>query len=480
MCVHRSAPETARATRAERRKKGPQPRARIPSARARPRNGVVPGRIPGPLINAGGPPRAFFVALAQIATSTEPPKIDETFQVCRPPNFNARVRAKAVKRPRARARTRARRAKNAPPPPPRSACRAARRDSGSRRRRGEPQYIKGNTKFFAVALRGGGGPFAIVEHWTSLGAWRPAAPSSAGTGLGPRLRLQPVPRAHHRVVLRRHDHQGARGARPGRQGARGAGSLLARLPCARARARVRASVARARSHALLRPLALFGLRRACARANPSAGPTRASPSTGGRPTAREPLARPARPRPQGHAAALQPDDEQRLASISADLTMKVWDIEKRAQISRGDVQGEHLLQERRGGTTSAAVRGELKGQVRAHLRRAAAPPRRAPRARGARGREEHEELTFLGRLNNLVTVGARRARGAVAAPRARSRSLRAQARASARSLDGPRPGRRRLRACGFVRRAIEREREGANERRTTRGRARAQCSSGYS
>ena len=29
---------------------------------------------------------------------------------------------------------------------------------------GEQQYIKGNTKFFAVAMQGGGGPFAICDH----------------------------------------------------------------------------------------------------------------------------------------------------------------------------------------------------------------------------------------------------------------------------------------------------------------------------
>ena len=27
---------------------------------------------------------------------------------------------------------------------------------------GEQQYVKGNTQFFAVALQGGGGPFAVV------------------------------------------------------------------------------------------------------------------------------------------------------------------------------------------------------------------------------------------------------------------------------------------------------------------------------
>ena len=29
---------------------------------------------------------------------------------------------------------------------------------------GEQQYIKGNTQFFAVALQGGGGPFAVVPY----------------------------------------------------------------------------------------------------------------------------------------------------------------------------------------------------------------------------------------------------------------------------------------------------------------------------
>lgn len=29
---------------------------------------------------------------------------------------------------------------------------------------GEQQYIKGNTKFFAVALAGGGGPIAVVPY----------------------------------------------------------------------------------------------------------------------------------------------------------------------------------------------------------------------------------------------------------------------------------------------------------------------------
>ncbi|KAJ8608756.1 hypothetical protein CTAYLR_007792 [Chrysophaeum taylorii] len=44
---------------------------------------------------------------------------------------------------------------------------------------GEQQYIKGNTKFFAVALQGGGGPIAVVpfEH---KGSYAPSTPIIAG------------------------------------------------------------------------------------------------------------------------------------------------------------------------------------------------------------------------------------------------------------------------------------------------------------
>jgi len=44
---------------------------------------------------------------------------------------------------------------------------------------GEQQYIKGNTKFFAVALQGGGGPFAVIPH-TTPGRVDPALPVIAG------------------------------------------------------------------------------------------------------------------------------------------------------------------------------------------------------------------------------------------------------------------------------------------------------------
>jgi coronin-1B/1C/6 len=44
---------------------------------------------------------------------------------------------------------------------------------------GEQSYIKGNTKFFAVALVGGGGPVAILEH-TKPGRVDPTVPSLAG------------------------------------------------------------------------------------------------------------------------------------------------------------------------------------------------------------------------------------------------------------------------------------------------------------
>ncbi|EGB11069.1 hypothetical protein AURANDRAFT_21801 [Aureococcus anophagefferens] len=44
---------------------------------------------------------------------------------------------------------------------------------------GEQQYIKGNTKFFAVALQGGGGPFAVVPYGKK-GQFAPGTPVVAG------------------------------------------------------------------------------------------------------------------------------------------------------------------------------------------------------------------------------------------------------------------------------------------------------------
>mmetsp|Transcript_7319 Transcript_7319/g.21626 ORF Transcript_7319/g.21626 Transcript_7319/m.21626 type:complete len:446 (-) Transcript_7319:62-1399(-) len=44
---------------------------------------------------------------------------------------------------------------------------------------GEQQYIKGNTKFFAVALSGGGGPFAVIPY-SKFGAFAPGTPVIAG------------------------------------------------------------------------------------------------------------------------------------------------------------------------------------------------------------------------------------------------------------------------------------------------------------
>jgi len=44
---------------------------------------------------------------------------------------------------------------------------------------GEQQYIKGNTKFFAVALQGGGGPFAVVPY-ANKGGFLPGTPVVAG------------------------------------------------------------------------------------------------------------------------------------------------------------------------------------------------------------------------------------------------------------------------------------------------------------
>lgn len=44
---------------------------------------------------------------------------------------------------------------------------------------GEQQYIKGNTQFFAVALQGGGGPFAVVPY-ADVGQFQPGAPVVAG------------------------------------------------------------------------------------------------------------------------------------------------------------------------------------------------------------------------------------------------------------------------------------------------------------
>mmetsp|Transcript_4962 Transcript_4962/g.15002 ORF Transcript_4962/g.15002 Transcript_4962/m.15002 type:complete len:447 (-) Transcript_4962:120-1460(-) len=44
---------------------------------------------------------------------------------------------------------------------------------------GEQQYVKGNTKFFAVALSGGGGPIAVVPY-EQKGAFAPGTPIVAG------------------------------------------------------------------------------------------------------------------------------------------------------------------------------------------------------------------------------------------------------------------------------------------------------------
>jgi coronin-1B/1C/6 len=44
---------------------------------------------------------------------------------------------------------------------------------------GEQNYIKGNTKFFAVALSGGGGPIAVVPY-SRVGRWAPGMPVIAG------------------------------------------------------------------------------------------------------------------------------------------------------------------------------------------------------------------------------------------------------------------------------------------------------------
>ena len=44
---------------------------------------------------------------------------------------------------------------------------------------GEQQYVKANTKYFAVALQGGGGPIAVVDH-TATGAFPTGGPVLAG------------------------------------------------------------------------------------------------------------------------------------------------------------------------------------------------------------------------------------------------------------------------------------------------------------
>jgi len=44
---------------------------------------------------------------------------------------------------------------------------------------GEQQYIKANSQFFAVALQGGGGPFAVVNY-KDVGEYRPGAPTVSG------------------------------------------------------------------------------------------------------------------------------------------------------------------------------------------------------------------------------------------------------------------------------------------------------------
>ena len=44
---------------------------------------------------------------------------------------------------------------------------------------GEQQYIKANTTFFAVALQGGGGPFAVVKH-KDVGEYKAGTPLVAG------------------------------------------------------------------------------------------------------------------------------------------------------------------------------------------------------------------------------------------------------------------------------------------------------------
>ena len=44
---------------------------------------------------------------------------------------------------------------------------------------GEQSYIKGNTKFFAVALMGGGGPVGIIDH-SKPGRMEPTMPSLCG------------------------------------------------------------------------------------------------------------------------------------------------------------------------------------------------------------------------------------------------------------------------------------------------------------
>ena len=93
-----------------------------------------------------------------------------------------------------------------------------------------------------------------------------------------------------------------------------------------------------------------------------------------------------------------------LASISADLTMKVWDIEKGAQISTATSEAEQLLQDvvwdYFGGQYAASSKDKC---VRIYDARAGG-------AASAEIHEAHEgakstKLTFLGRLNNLVTVG---------------------------------------------------------------------------
>jgi coronin-1B/1C/6 len=204
---------------------------------------------------------------------------------------------------------------------------------------GEQQYIKGNTKFFAVALQGGGGPFAIVEHSKPgrMEAGRPVIGGHKGSVLD--FDFNPF---HEHIIASCSDDT---------------------------------------------TIKVWGI-----------------PEDGLTETITDPLVD-----LHGHGRKVtllrfNPTTNNVLASISADLTMKVWDIEKGAQISTATSEGEHLLQDvvwdYFGGQYAASSKDKC---VRIYDARAGG-------AASAEIHEAHEgakstKLTFLGRLNNLVTVG---------------------------------------------------------------------------